>query len=98
MFKLTTLIKEKQCPGSEFTVETLQSEIISVCMKQWRTFKASNRNKRIVIDSGVKIFDMLVKYKPSQKMTLQATQRQVVSKNVEVIAEFVNNLPSELRE
>jgi len=50
----------------EDTVEEMESEIIRACMKQWRTFKPSNRNKRLIIDLGVKIFDMLVKYKASQ--------------------------------
>jgi len=52
------------------TVEELQSEIIVDCLEQWRTFKRTNRNKRIVIDVGVKIFDMLMKYKAQQTQTL----------------------------
>jgi len=50
----------------EETVEELQSEIISDCMDQWRSYKRTSRNKRLVIELGVKIFDMLVKYKASQ--------------------------------
>ena len=52
------------------TVEELQSEIILDCLERWRTFKRTNRNKRIVIDVGVKIFDMLMKYKAQQTQTL----------------------------
>lgn len=52
--------------GEALLVEDLQSEIISDCMDQWRGFKRTNRNKRLVIELGVKIFDMLVKYKASQ--------------------------------
>lgn len=51
---------------NEQTVEEMQSEIIRICLAQWLTFKPSNRNKRIIIELGVKIFDMLVKYRASQ--------------------------------
>jgi len=50
----------------EETVEELQSEIIVKCLDLWRGYQVNNRNKRLLIDLGVKIFDMLVKYKASQ--------------------------------
>jgi len=60
----------------EETVEELQSEIISDCMVQWRRFKRTNRNKRPVIELGVKIFGMLVKYKASE-MDLKELKMQL---------------------
>jgi len=60
----------------EETVEELQSEIISDCMEQWRGFRRTNRNKRLVIDLGAKIFDMLVKYKASE-MDLKELKMQL---------------------
>jgi len=47
-------------------VDELQSELIRESVQQWRTFKRSNRNKRLIIDLAVKIFDMLIKYKASR--------------------------------
>lgn len=51
---------------TEYTVEELMSQVIIKCLEQWHTFKPTNRNKRMIIDQGVKIFDMLVKYKAAQ--------------------------------
>ena len=93
---MTALIREKEGQGSDVNVEALQSELISVSMNQWRTFKPSNRNKRIIIDMAAKIYDMLVKFKSSQKTTPHVTHGHVSEMNV--IAEFVDNLPPKLRD
>jgi len=86
--------KENLC--SDVPVEALKSEIISTCMGQWRTFKPSNRNKRMIIDEGAKIYDMLAKYKSSQKTTPHVTQGPVSETNI--IAAFVDTLPPKLRD
>jgi hypothetical protein len=90
------LISERERPDSEVSVEALQLELILVSVEQWRTFKASNRNKRLLIDLAAKIFDMLMKYK-SQKGKPQASQGHVASE-MEVIAEFTGKLPLKLRD
>ncbi len=95
MLKMT-IISEKGTLGSDIPVEALKSEIILGSMEQWRTFKASNRNKRIIIDTGAKIFDELVKFRPSQKTTPQVTQGPVSEMNI--IAAFVDTLPPKLRD
>lgn len=61
---------------SEETVEELMSGLVVACLDEWRAFKPSNRNKRLIIDLGVKIFDMLVKYKASQS-ELKELKRQL---------------------
>src|SRR5208282_907637 len=95
MFKMTATISEKGSPSSDIPVELLQAEIISVCMEQWRSFKASNRNKRVIIDTGVRVYDMLVKFRASRKATPHVTQGPVSDTNI--IAAFVDTLPLKLR-
>ena len=92
---MTTLTSEQRSLGAD-TPELLQAEIISVCMTEWRSFKASNRNKRIIIDEGAKIYDMLVKFRSSQKATPHVTQGSVSETNI--IAAFVDTLPPKLRD
>ncbi|MGO9644779.1 MAG: hypothetical protein ACLPY5_08545 [Candidatus Bathyarchaeia archaeon] len=92
---MTAIISEKESLGSDLPVETLKSEIIMACIEQWRSFKPSNRNKTTVINLGAKIFDMLVKYKSSQRTTPHVTQGPVSETNV--IAAFVDTLPLKLR-
>ena len=64
-------------------VDVLQSELIRVCMELWRAFKHSNRNRRLVIDLGVKIFDMLVKYKASRSERDDMKTRTVALADIE---------------
>jgi len=89
------LISEGGRAGSEVSVEALELELILVSVEQWRTFKVTNRNKRLLIDLAAKIFDMLVKYK-SQLGKPQASQGHV--SEMEVIVEFAGKLPVRLRE
>jgi len=96
MIKVTALIGEKVRLDSDVSIQALQLELILDSVEQLRTFKASNRNRRILIDLAAKIFDMLVKYR-SQNGKLQATQGHVVSE-AEVIAEFADKLPPKLRD
>ena len=92
---MTTLTTEHRSLSSD-AVELLQAEIISVCMEHWRSFKASNRNKRVIIDAGVRIYDMLIKFRSSQKTKLHVTQEPVSDMNI--IAAFVDTLPLKLRD
>jgi hypothetical protein len=90
------LIGEREHLDSEVSIQALQLELILGCMDQLRTFKASNRNKRVLIDLSAKIFDMLVKYKSSQKMTPHVIQGPVSETNI--IAAFVDTLPPKLKD